>query len=286
MLLPILLLLAQDAPLRRPPMRRPEPTIVSPPSRQAAIAKALIAPDPHDLMVLLGLPDSWPDRDPVLMAAQPPQPIVPTAQPSNRSPASLAQPQPGPVLVANPDAVLVTVSPMSKGASERILGKRLGKIAAVWLVTMENTGLEPVMIAPSAIYRRISQLEPYDHASMAILTDEGVKNGLLARTGRVADDTGKLLAFAIASNAIKIAESWPGALVTGAVWAIPQFIQRLKGAETPVSANVERLGWIAPVQIGPGESATAHIWTSQWDSPSPVSFSLDVSRVALRKSIQ
>lgn len=242
-------------------------------------------------------------RDPALVAAipqPPPQPIVPegnrgwrpVAQPAHQAdpplqaPASLVQPPPGPVLVANPDAVLVTVSPMSKGASERILGKRLGKIAAVWLVNMENLGSEPVLIAPSAIHRRVAHLEPFDHASMSLLIEDGTRNSFLARAGRAASDVGRGATFMIAFKAIKVGESWPLQALMGADIGIPYLISRLKGAETPVTANFERLAWTAPIQIGPGESVVAHLFAAQWDNPSPVSFSIDVSRVQFRKSLQ
>ncbi len=154
-----------------------------------------------------------------------------------------------------------------------------------WTVSAENQTDAPVTIAESAILRRIPQLQPFDHASMSILTTDAAQNGLWARAGRAGEDVTKLAAFLAAAKNIRIGDT---ALVglTATLALSPYIIQRLRGAAVPVTANFERLAWLAPLALGPGESASMLIFTAVWASPQPIAFSLDTSHAPLRRALQ
>lgn len=182
--------------------------------------------------------------------------------------------------------IQVAVTPMPRAASERLLGKRVANTVMLWAVTAENVGAEPVSIAPSAILRRVAQLRPYDHETVALLIEEGSRNSGWARAGRGVEDGAKVGAFLAASKQIR----WGPDVLTG--WTAflvfaPYVIQRFQGAAVPAGANFERLAWVTPLQLGPWESGSSHIFTQAWSAESqPIEFVIDTGRAQLKRSIQ
>ncbi len=181
--------------------------------------------------------------------------------------------------------VSVTVSPVPKIAAQRILSKRVLKSIMIWTPVIQNDSAGPVSISESAILHRISQLSPIDHQSMSLLIDEAQTNSAWARAGRAAGDVGKLGAFLAASRTIKISDPWMTGL-TGALALLPYITQRLQGAERPVRQNFEALAWTQPITLHPGESAATRIFTAVWGDPKPVSFVIDISKLASAKLVQ
>lgn len=182
--------------------------------------------------------------------------------------------------------VQVTVSPIAKPAAQRMLSKRVAKVAMPWTVALENTGAETVAISESAILRRIAHLSPLDHQTMSLLIAEGDRNNPWARVGRAAEDVTKLGAFLAASKNVR----WGDSVLTGLTGALalsPYVLQRIRGAATPVQQNFESLAWVAPVRLDPGESTTARVFTVKWDAqPQTVVLVIDVTKVKAVKAIQ
>jgi len=44
-------------------------------------------------------------------------------------------------------------------------------------------------------------------------------------------------------------------------------VKKLNGATPALKTNLQSLLWVRPVSIGPGASATAHIFTTYWQIP-------------------
>jgi len=155
----------------------------------------------------------------------------------------------------------------------------------IWTAFLENQGLEPVSVAPTAILRRIPQLQPYDHESVAKLILEGGRNSRWARAGRVGGDVITLAAFLAASKQVR----WGDGLTTALTAALafgPYIVQRLTGAAPPVAANFERLAWVSPLQLGSGESGSVHLFTAPWANPQPVSVTITIGVAPMRRSLQ
>lgn len=181
--------------------------------------------------------------------------------------------------------VQVSATPMPRAASQRLLGKRVAKIVMLWTVGVENVGTEPVSVAPSAVLRRVVNLQPYDHATVALLIEEGSRNSGWARAGRSVEDGAKVGAFLAASKQIR----WgPDALTGWTAFLVfaPYVLQRFHGAAVPAGANFERLTWITPLQLGPGESGNTHIFTAFWSEPTTIEFVIETGKAAMRRSIQ
>lgn len=194
-------------------------------------------------------------------------------------------PQPGPVLAFDPGFVSVTVSPIPHAAAERMLGKRVARVAMPWTVNLTDDSDGPVSIAEPAVLRRIPQLNPISRQAMSLLIDEGAANSAWARAGRFAGDVGKGTAFFLAAKDIGVGGPWYLGIASAQV-LIPYAVSRFRGAERPVRANFEQLSWSAPIQLEPGGSASTIIYTAPWTNPKPVSFSIDTARVPMRRAIQ
>jgi hypothetical protein len=181
--------------------------------------------------------------------------------------------------------IQVTLSPTSKVATERILSRGVAKSAMPWLVSLRNDTLEAVSIQESAILGRIPQLQPFDHEGMALLVEEAEVNSFWQRSGRVGEDTAKLAMFLAATKTIKVSDQWQAG-IAGVIALSPYIVQRLRGAARPVRANFERLAWITPINLQPGGSATARIFTAAWPNPQPVSFVIDTVQIQPSKVVQ
>lgn len=195
------------------------------------------------------------------------------------------QPIPGPVLAVEPGSIAVTLSPVPKAAATRILSARAARVAMPWVVTLRNDSSEAVSVAESAVLARISQLQPFDHESMSLLIAEAETNSIWQRTGRAGEDIVKLGAFLAASKNIRIGE--PALIgITAGLAITPYIVQRLRGAARPVRHNWERLAWLQPVTLQPGETSVQRVFTAKWDGPQPVAFSLDVGTARAVKAVR
>jgi hypothetical protein len=177
----------------------------------------------------------------------------------------------------------VVVSPVPQIIAKRLLG-RASKATMIWTVNMTNTAPRAISITQSAILRRIPQLQPFDHETMALLVEEGARNSIWARLGRGAGDVGKVGAFLAASKQIKWGDGFLAGLTAGLVF-IPYLVERLQEGAVPGGANFERLAWAGAMNLGPGESATAHVFTAKVE-PRVVEFRIEVESIGLRKMVQ
>lgn len=181
--------------------------------------------------------------------------------------------------------ISVAVTPMPRAASQRLLGKRVANAVMMWSVSVENVGTEPVSVSPSAVLRRVANLQPYDHATVALLIEEGSRNSGWARAGRAVEDGAKVGAFLAASKQIR----WgPDALTGWTAFLVfaPYVLQRFQGAAVPAGANFERLAWVTPLQLGPGESGSTHLFSAFWSEPTMIEFVIETGKAAMRRSVQ
>ena len=182
--------------------------------------------------------------------------------------------------------IQVSLSPVPQAVPARLLSPRVAKIAAKWTVALENDSDGPVSVSESAIIRRIPQLNPFDHQSMALLIAEAAKNSGWARAGRISLD---LTSFASFVGTAKPGLNWgqPALFGLSAVPVVSSYvITRLKGVDPPVVANFEALAWTAPITLQPGESATASVFTAAPGNPAPVSFTIDTGNLKAAKMVK
>lgn len=184
--------------------------------------------------------------------------------------------------------VQVTVSPMQ--ITDRILSKRVAKVAMPWLVSMENQADAPVLISPSAIYRRVPQLQPIDYKSMTLLIQEAAQNDPWARAGRLTLDLVGLGAFLGAQATLPGGRlRWGTGPMLGltAVGVLgPTIAQRLRGTARPIVANFTSEAWIDSITLHPGEAANAVIFTAPWKQPAAVQFTMDTATAPLHRVLR
>jgi hypothetical protein len=158
--------------------------------------------------------------------------------------------------------VKVSLSPVPQPIARRILNGRAAKVAMPWVVSLTNTGTEPIIVTESAILRGIPQLDPIDHASMFPLVNEANKNNVWARAANVIQDVVVGANFAAATG--RLHGSWPEAMGYAVEFA-PYVLGRLHANENLVVDVFASLVFKDPVKLLPGDSATVHIFTAKWD---------------------
>lgn len=177
--------------------------------------------------------------------------------------------------------VQVALSIVQHSAASRLLNRRAASIVSPWIGTAGNSGAEQVLVSESAILARMTTYQPIDRAGMLILIVDAAQNSRLARLGRLGGDMAAISAYEIAHRPA-IQPLW-GEVLTGIGFIAPYLVQRLKGADAPVMASFETLssGW--PLSLGPGQSATFHVFTTrQADNTPPVSLVLNGPGSAVR----
>jgi hypothetical protein len=179
----------------------------------------------------------------------------------------------------------VTLTQLPESATRALLGSKVGKQVSVWSATVENDSNDGVAVTEAAIVRRVSELQPLDHAAMALLVNQASQKSGWAKAGATGSDMIKSAAFVMGMQGVK-SGSVAMLIATGITALGPGFVQQLQGMAIPVETNFEGLAWITPLNLQPGESGTAHLFTKAWAQGVSRSFVIQTNKMGMRKVVQ
>ncbi len=184
-----------------------------------------------------------------------------------------------------PAQVSVTLTPIPEATAKMLVGKRLTRVVTVWTAVVANESPDPVSVSEAAILRQIPQLVPFDHQAMASLVSQTAAKSGWARAGGVGTGLVNAAAFVMAQQGVR-AGSVAMLVATGLVALGPGILAQLQQQAAPAAGAFESLAWTQPMSLGPGESASGHVFTQVWREPGAQRFAIDTANLGLRKLIQ
>ena len=139
------------------------------------------------------------------------------------------------------------------------LGKKVSKIAKMYVCYITNNSTEAVQMSEGAILRRVPQLLPYDGATFSLALRRVVSTSIAERIVRLLADPTNLFLVLGAGRVISVsAQVLTGFAVYNA--EVPYVQQRIQGVELPVQTNYQALAIAGSVQIAPGDTVVTHIF--------------------------
>src|SRR5579864_32291 len=188
---------------------------------------------------------------------------------------AVAPPPPLALHAALPSGVIgFRLSPAGPGSVPRLLNKRLSGVAMMWYVHAQNSSTETVNIYPSLVIGQAAHLEPYDYPSMLLLIGDAQTYSALARAGRIGQQGVKLGPYVLARLSKYVKPTWIEA-GTGFLYALPDVLSHLQQVQRPVAQSFDALAWKDPIQLGPGATATAHLFTAPWSATAEYDFTVN-----------
>lgn len=178
-----------------------------------------------------------------------------------------------------PAQVTANLTIVRRDGVRRLFDRRVAKVASVWVVALENQGNDTVGVSESAILRKVPHLQPIDAPTMLLWIEDGARNSGWSIAGRLAQDGVQISTLLSASGQIKVSQPILAGLTAATAFG-PYLIARFQGKAPPLAQNFRRLAWSDIVKLGPGQSATTHIFTATWpDDSKAVSVTIDTSRL-------
>lgn len=182
--------------------------------------------------------------------------------------------------------VQLSLTPMPQAAVRRMLGRRVAKVAGIYLVSAENLSTSTVSISEAAVLRRVPQITPLDSGvTMAQLVADAQARSALERIAGFGGDASTGVSFLGTGNVIKLNTAWTVGLAA-AGFALPYTVKRIQGAEKPVQANFGKLAWTVPLVLAPGGAGTAHVFAAADAKAAPVTITLDPAAMAQARIAQ
>ncbi len=126
----------------------------------------------------------------------------------------------------------LTVTMVSDEIATAMLGKKIAKTVQLYLVTIENTSAEPVLLPQSAVVKRLqTTMMPVDSRIVRMMASQVDQSSWQKRVGRVISDLARLASFLAAGGMIAIGATGLQ-VATGVVALSPYIVQRVQG-ESP-----------------------------------------------------
>ena len=150
---------------------------------------------------------------------------------------------------------------------------------------MQNGSTETVSVKESLVLGQAAHLQPFDYASMLLLVGDAQTYSALARAGRIGQQTVRLGPYVLSRLPKYVSATWLE-VGTGFLFALPDILSHVRQVERPVAESFGRLAWKDSISLAPGGTATAHLFTAVWSSPTEFDFVLDVNRLQSVKVAQ
>jgi len=182
-----------------------------------------------------------------------------------------------------PGVIGFRISPAGAGSVPRLLNKRISGVAMMWLVSAQNSSTETINIYPSLVIGQAAHLEPFDYPSMLLLIGDAQTYSALARAGRIGQQGVKLGPYVLARLSKYLKPTWIEA-GTGFLYALPDVLAHLQQVERPVAQSFDALAWKDPIQLGPGATATTHLFTAPWSGAKEYDFVVNVAAMPQERS--
>lgn len=167
------------------------------------------------------------------------------------------------------------VSPVTSQNTRDLLGKYTEEHLTMWAVTLRNTGPVKVAVSESAILNAMAAQTPIPARQASIFVEGSVKLSGWAIAGRLVQDVSLIGAFITSSGIVAVPEAVIAG-VTGFNSNVPYIISRLKSREIPAFQNFLKFAWFEAVDLDPGATAVAFIFTDHQDKPHYNSFALEM----------
>jgi hypothetical protein len=170
----------------------------------------------------------------------------------------------------------------SKGmmdVTSEVLGRRVSERISVWVVFLQNKSLtDTIRVSEASILSRLDNLNPYSHVEMELLMDRGQKLDRWALFARLLIDASTLLLLPVVGDLVSVTQGLKNA-IAAFVGASPYIVTQVNGRAIPVRDNFNRLEWNADVDLKPGDSVIAHVFSTRWDvtPPDPMRIKIDTS---------
>lgn len=184
--------------------------------------------------------------------------------------------------------VLLTVTPKGRAYDKLAFGGLSRNKVMAWDVELASNEAEALDVQESLIrpYAIANKVLPYTHLDLAMLILSSKQNSWWFRLTGASEDVGRLGALVMASKLIKVRETWPLALVTGAPVAIQYFAGRIKGSSVPIESNFEQLAWGHPVHIEANGRGNAVIFSQVYKEPQSFSVVIPAAGTAKVRSLR
>jgi hypothetical protein len=144
-----------------------------------------------------------------------------------------------------------------------LTNKAVAKHLTAWVCTVANESPDSLTVWESSGLALMDQLNPVDHVALSIVADDAVLRSAWSRVGIAVQGVDGILAYLLSNKTFRVGNGWlMGATV--AYTLVPDIWQKVRGYAPPVQGKIATLAWSQPLQLGPGESQTTHIFTMRW----------------------
>lgn len=167
------------------------------------------------------------------------------------------------------------VSPVTPRNTQDLLGKYTEEHLTMWAVTLRNTGPVKVAVSESAILNAMAAQTPIPARQASIFVEGAVKLSTWALVGRLVQDVSLIGAFITSSGMVAV----PDAIIAGVTGFnsnVPYITSRLKSREIPAFQNFLKFAWFEAIDLDPGATAVAFVFTDRKPSPHYNSFALEM----------
>lgn len=165
------------------------------------------------------------------------------------------------------------VSPVTPQNTKDLLGKYTEQHLTMWAVTLRNAGGVKVAVSESAILNVMAAQTPIPARQATVFVEGSIKLSAWAIAGRLVQDFSLIGAFITSSGIVAV----PDAVLTGITGFnsnVPYITGRLRSREIPAMQNFLKFAWFEPVDLDPGATAVAFIFTDRQVKPHYNSFAL------------
>jgi len=158
--------------------------------------------------------------------------------------------------------IFAGVSPVTPKNTRALLGKYSEEHLTMWAVTLRNAGAVKVAVSESAVLNVMAAQTPIPARQASIFVEGAVKLSAWAIAGRLVQDVSLIGAFITSSGLVAV----PDAIIAGVTGFnsnVPYIASRLKSREIPALQNFLKFAWFEPVDLDPGGSAVAFIFSDR-----------------------
>lgn len=167
------------------------------------------------------------------------------------------------------------VSPVTPQNARDLLGKYTEQHLTMWAVTLRNAGPVKVAVSESAILNAMAAQTPIPARQASIFVEGSMKLSTWALVGRLVQDVSLIGAFITSSGIVAVPDAVIAG-VTGFNSNTPYLLSRLKSREIPALQNYLKFAWFEAVDLDPGATAVAFIFTDRKEKPHFNSFALEL----------
>lgn len=155
-------------------------------------------------------------------------------------------------------------SALDDANTRALTNKAVAKHLTAWVCTVANESADSLTVWESSGLGLMDHLNPLDHVALSIVADDAVLRSAWSRVGLAVNGVDGVLAYLLANKTFRVGPGW----LVGATMAytiVPDMWSKVRGYAPPVQGKIAQLAWSQPLQLGPGESQTTHIFTQRWN---------------------